>query len=140
MFGGEAGQHLAALRQEDAGAPPVWRRGEPGQFDRAGKAQPQRHRRRDEFAVGIGGRDVRHHFRIADHQMVAALGFERHAVAERGGERLRMGAGADDRGVGGKFAGIGPDRDEAPAVETEAERARRARARRRAGETARRAR
>jgi len=31
--------------------------------------------------------------------LAAALGFERHLVAERGGERLRPGAGGDHRGV-----------------------------------------
>ena len=73
---------------------------EPGQLDRAGEAQTQLHRGRDELAVGVGGRDARHHLGVADHQVIAALGFERHLVAERGGERLRPGAGADDRGIG----------------------------------------
>ena len=96
--------------KQDMRAAPVGRRLEPGQLDRAGEAQPQLHRGRDEFAVGVGGRDARHRLGVADHQVIAALGFERHLVAERGGERLRPGAGADDRGVGRQLAGIGADR------------------------------
>ena len=45
--------------------------------------------------------------------MVAALGFERHLVAERSGERLRIGAGADDRGICRQIAAIGLDRGRA---------------------------
>ena len=100
MGRGEAGQHLAALRKEDPGAPPIGGRCKPGELDGSGKAQPRLHRRRDKLAVGIGGRDARHALGIRYHQVIAALGFERHALAERRGERLRISAGADDRGTG----------------------------------------
>ena len=81
-----------------------------------------RRRRRSGCAASTSG--------IADHQVIAALGFERHLVAERGGERLRIGAGADHRGIGRQVAGIGADRGQPAAVEAEAERARPARSRR----------
>ena len=86
--GGETGQHLAPLLEENAGAPPIGGRLEASELDRAGKAQSGVHRRRDKLTVGIGSRDSRHDFRIADHQVIAALGFERHPVAECRGERL----------------------------------------------------
>ena len=117
----EPRQHAAALRQQYLRAPPIRRRVEPGQFDRAGKAQPRIHRRRDKFAVGIGGRDARHDLRVADHQVIAALGFERHPVAERRGERLRIGAGADDRPIGRLVAAVGRDCREPLSIEAKAE-------------------
>ena len=55
--------------------------------------------------------------------MIAALGFERDPVAERRGERLRPGAGADHRGVGRHLAGIGADRAQPAALEPKAVRA-----------------
>ena len=108
--GGKAWQHLAALREQNPRAPPIGRCGEPGELDGAGKAQPRIHRCGDKFAVGIGGRDARHALGIADHQVIAALGFERHVVAQRGGERLRVSARADDRGIGRHITGVGLDR------------------------------
>ena len=97
--GGEAGQHLPALGEENPGTPPIGGCSEAGELHGAGKAQPRIHRRGHELAVGIGGRDPRHRFGIRYHQVVAALGLERHLVAEGRDERLRIGAGAYDRGV-----------------------------------------
>jgi hypothetical protein len=61
-------------------------------------------------AIGIGGRDTRHALGIADHQVIAALGFERYSVAECRSERLRIRPGADDRSIGRQIAGVGLDR------------------------------
>ncbi len=112
------------MHEQDLGAAPIGRRVEPGEFDRAGKAQPGIHRRRDEFAIGISGRDARHDFRVADHQVVAALGLERHPVAERSRQRLRIGPGADHRGVGRQIAMIGCDGRQPPSIEPEPQRPR----------------
>ena len=52
---GEAGQHLATLREQNPGAPPIGGCREPGELDGAGKAQSRFHRRRDKLAVGMRG-------------------------------------------------------------------------------------
>ena len=88
MRGSEARQHPAALFEQNAGAPPIGRCVKAGEFDGPGKTQPGLHRRRHKLALGVGGRDARHDFGVPDHQMIAALGFERDAIAEGGRERL----------------------------------------------------
>ena len=71
-----------------------WRAASPAP-QRARPARPyrrsaaQRHRRRDDCRRHRRS-DPRHHFET-DHQMIAALGFERHADRRAGGERLRIG-------------------------------------------------
>ena len=114
---GKAGQHLAPLLQQDLGTAPIGRRLQTGELDGAGKAQPGIHRGRDEFAVGIGGRNARHCFGVADHEVIAALGLERRLVAQCRGERFRIGAGADNRSIGSEVAGVGLDRGESAAIE-----------------------
>lgn len=109
---GKAGNSARLAQQQVGPAPVGWGR-EPRELDGAGEAQLARHRRHRELAFAGHDRQARHHGRIGDFQVIAALALERHPVAERGRQGRRPGTGGQHQPVGGMVCLRGPDRDDA---------------------------
>ncbi len=113
-------KHADQMIAQDLGASPVGRGLEPRELHLARGAQavvlPVHHH------LGIGRHDggARTGFRIHDHDVIAALGLERQAIADRCREWLRMRAGGDHHGVAGDLAPLGEDRHRLAALQPQA--------------------
>src|SRR5262245_19858842 len=85
----QRGKHASSVVEQYVRTPPARRRIEPCKLNRASQPESQLHRRGDEFTLGVGTRNARANLRVADYEMIAALRFERDAVAQLGRQRLR---------------------------------------------------
>ena len=119
-----AGKNLAHERQQHLGPLPVRRRFQSGEFHLPSDAQSRGSHREGHFAVGGHHRIARRHARIADHDMIAALRLQRHAIAGDGGELFRVRTRRDHRFVRDDISGVGRHRLKRAVGDFESRRAR----------------
>ena len=117
---GRSGKHLPRELPQDLRAFPVRRGGEARQLHLTGEAQTLRRHHASHLAVARHDRIARLDAGVADHHVIAALGFQRHAIPGLGRQRFRIRPRRDHRLVAVDLPRIGEHRAKAAVFDTQA--------------------